>query len=52
MLHCGVDIDHAQTESPHVEAAVDVVEVALLDEFAEFCEGLVRLEEELVEGPD
>ena len=47
-----MDTDYAQTESPNIEATVDVVDIALLNESAELGEIVFGLEEELIERFD
>ena len=52
LLLCRLDTDYAQTESPYIEATVDVVDIALLNESAELGEIVFGLEEELIERVD
>jgi hypothetical protein len=44
-LFSGVGIDDSQTKPPHIETTVDVIKIALLDEFGKFCEIVLGIEE-------
>lgn len=45
LLLSGVGVDDSQTEPPHIEATVDFIKIALLDEFGEFWEIVLGVKE-------
>lgn len=50
LLFTGSMIDDSKTESPDVEATVDVIDIALLDEFDKFCKIVFGVDKVLFEG--
>ena len=45
LLFSGVGVDDSQTEPPYIEATVDVIKIALLDEFGKFWKIVFGVEE-------